>query len=86
MPLRGTSSELEDRFILVRIISLVMLHSLVFSFIFQPRVDDYDPKVFIRCHSKKDNPGDDQTKIWACAFEPKIDKEGEFHTVVVLYC
>ena len=47
------------------------------NFYFQPNVDDYDPEIFLRCHSKGNNPGDDETKVWRCAFEPRTDKEGK---------
>ena len=44
---------------------------------FQPSVDDYDPERFLRCHSKGNNPDDEETKIWTCAFEPRLDRKGE---------
>lgn len=39
---------------------------------FQPEIDDYDPCVFLRCHARGNNPADDETKVWKCAFEPQI--------------
>ncbi|XP_060575717.1 leucine-rich repeat and WD repeat-containing protein 1-like, partial [Ruditapes philippinarum] len=38
---------------------------------------DYEPSLFIRCHSNGNNPSDGITKIWNCAFEPLIGSPGE---------
>ncbi|XP_052075477.1 leucine-rich repeat and WD repeat-containing protein 1-like [Mytilus californianus] len=35
-----------------------------------PSVGDFDPAFFIRCHSTNNDPNDNQTKVWRCAFKP----------------
>ena len=50
---------------------------------FQAAVPDYDPVHFIRCHSgggdyEDDDPEDNETQIWACAFEPPSKKSSKF--------
>ncbi|XP_055995533.1 leucine-rich repeat and WD repeat-containing protein 1-like isoform X2 [Ostrea edulis] len=38
-----------------------------------PPLADYDPVYFLRCHSEKNDPADEITKVWKCAFEPRIE-------------
>lgn len=38
-----------------------------------PSVGDYDPVFFVRCHSVTNDPSDEKTKVWRCAFEPSIN-------------
>lgn len=38
-----------------------------------PSVPDYDPVYFLRCHSEGNDPSDEVTKVWRCAFEPSIE-------------
>ncbi|KAL4223491.1 hypothetical protein ACF0H5_016962 [Mactra antiquata] len=40
-------------------------------------VSDYNPVLFVRCHSVDNDPADNTTKVWQCAFEPSIDQPGE---------
>ncbi|WAR03835.1 LRWD1-like protein [Mya arenaria] len=50
---------------------------------FMPTLHDYDPSLFIRCHSKGNNPEDAHTKVWNCAFEPVTGgAQGETTNVV----
>ncbi|KAH3891681.1 leucine-rich repeat and WD repeat-containing protein 1-like [Dreissena polymorpha] len=43
----------------------------------------YDPSLFIRCHSDKNDPEDRNTKVWKCAFEPLIGgKKGETSNIL----
>lgn len=35
---------------------------------------DYDPKYFLRCHSRGNDEADLQTQVWHCVFEPNIEK------------
>ncbi|KAK3586404.1 hypothetical protein CHS0354_013108 [Potamilus streckersoni] len=47
-----------------------------------PPLPDYDPVQFIRCHSHDNNPSDDETKVWMCAFQPDPRKPGETTNIV----
>ncbi|XP_061179671.1 leucine-rich repeat and WD repeat-containing protein 1-like [Saccostrea echinata] len=38
-----------------------------------PALPDYDPVHFLRCHSEGNDPSDEVTKVWKCAFEPSIE-------------
>ncbi|KAL1110285.1 hypothetical protein AAG570_008362 [Ranatra chinensis] len=35
-----------------------------------PKSFDYDPFIFLRCHSRNKDPADVQTQVWQCGFEP----------------
>ncbi|CAC5421841.1 unnamed protein product [Mytilus coruscus] len=41
-----------------------------------PPVGDFDPAFFIRCHSTNNDPNDNQTKVWRCAFKPTNKDKG----------
>ncbi|KAL3858336.1 hypothetical protein ACJMK2_012930 [Sinanodonta woodiana] len=47
-----------------------------------PPLPDYDPVQFIRCHSLDNNPSDDETKVWMCAFQPNPRNPGETTNIV----
>ncbi|XP_028839914.1 leucine-rich repeat and WD repeat-containing protein 1 isoform X2 [Denticeps clupeoides] len=36
----------------------------------------------LQCHSKEDSPGDFQTQLWACAFQPALDGKGASGPIV----
>ncbi|XP_059174759.1 leucine-rich repeat and WD repeat-containing protein 1-like [Physella acuta] len=40
-----------------------------------PGLGDHSPVLFLRCHSQRE--GDEDTKIWKCAFEPSLEHPGE---------
>lgn len=33
---------------------------------------------FLRCHSEGNDPSDEVTKVWRCAFEPSIEDPGNY--------
>ncbi|XP_078338442.1 leucine-rich repeat and WD repeat-containing protein 1-like isoform X2 [Crassostrea virginica] len=47
----------------------VVNHELITA----PSVPDYDPVYFLRCHSESNDPSDEVTKVWRCAFEPSTE-------------
>lgn len=55
-----------------------MQNKRIFLTWFQPSVPDYDPVYFLRCHSEGNDPSDEVTKVWRCAFEPSIEDPGKY--------
>jgi hypothetical protein len=39
-----------------------------------PTCPNYEPVHFLRCHSYNNDPADSGTKIWRCAFQPKLEE------------
>lgn len=46
------------------------------------KLPDYEPFLFLRCHSQDNNPADHTTKVWNCAFEPLIGSPGETSNIL----
>ncbi|XP_041349722.1 leucine-rich repeat and WD repeat-containing protein 1-like [Gigantopelta aegis] len=49
-----------------------------------PPLDDFDSLYYLRCHSEDNDPNDNETKVWRCAFEPRKDNSG--NTNVLATC
>ncbi|XP_076334694.1 leucine-rich repeat and WD repeat-containing protein 1-like isoform X2 [Tachypleus tridentatus] len=43
---------------------------------------DFIPHIFLRCHSRNNNPEDSETQVWRSAFEPDVFNKGSLTTIV----